>query len=379
MRITTTRNQVEAQLLEDIQASGVFKNFRFGKLSRVYTFIRAIANAIFLFIDQSLIDLQKAIHPHTATEEDLHEWLKRYGLAWKQSRPARHLVRIGSTEEVFFPIEIPQGFVISTDGLERNRIKFQTLESVILPARVPTDSRGFYTIPVLVECLMHGEIGNVVKDSITLTDDFIDGIDIVYNPDLTPIVNGVDRESIAEVRSRLKNAEGAILSKFTPDWYTSLVEQHPNVARAIFKSSRDIGLPGAVHIFVLGRAGNLSPTELSDLKALLESDTNNPGGAAKAFLFNFTTISVNKTIKVYFPDLQSIPEQSVLDGVADRFFVSLGEADDVLDASIRALFFSAIPNVVNVAIEPLGDISVGSNEVAIAGSGWSVIGEVWVF
>lgn len=379
MRITTTRNQVETQILDDVKNSNVFPNHKYTPLSKVYTFIRAMANAVYLFIDQTLVSLQKALHPHTAEETDLHEWLKRYGLSWKQARKAIHTIRIGSTEPVFFPIEIPQGTIIHTDGngIERNQIKFQTLENVILPKNITPDSRSKYTVQVQAECLLFGEIGNVNSDTITLIEDNIDGIDVVYNANNEPTVLGVERETITEVRERLRVAEGAVLNKFTPDWYISVVQQHPNVARAIFRSSREIGIPGAVKIFLLGRAGNLTEAEMLDIKNNLESDENNPGGAAHVLLENFTTIEVNKTITVQFADLQSIPSQDYLDEVADRYFIGLGEGVDFLDATLRTMYFNQFPFAVNVIVDPMGNIAVNEKEVAIKGSGFNVIGEVY--
>jgi hypothetical protein len=379
MRLTTTRNQVEAQMLDDVKASNVFKNHKFTPLSKTYTFLRAMANAVYLFIDLTLVDLQKALHPHTATETDLHEWLKRYGLSWKQSRKAVHNIRIGSTEELFFPIEIPQGTIVTTaDAIERNRIKFQTVSNYVIPAGITPDSRGHYTIQATVECLTFGEIGNVIQDSISLIDDSIDGLDVVYNPDENAVSLGVERETITEVRSRLANAEAADTSKFTPAWYVAKVEEHPNVARAIFRSAREIAIPGAVKLFVLGRAGDLTPSEILDIQIDLFSDENNPGGAAYVYIENFTTIPVNKTVRVFFPDLQSIPAQSVLDEIGEKYFIGLGESDDVLDASIRSMFFVSIPNVIAVSVEPAGDITVDANEVAIAGASWNVIGDVYI-
>lgn len=376
MRITTTRNQVESQILDEVKNSGIFPNHKYRPLSKLYTFIRALANAVYLFIDKNLISLQKALHPHTAEESDLHEWLKRYGLSWKVAKPARHRIRIGSTEELFFPIEIPQGLIVSTEAAEHNKIKFQTLDNATIPAGLPVDDRGFYTIEILVECLNNGLVGNVVEDSITEFEDSIDGLDVVYNPNPEPDEYGVERETISQVRARLQVAENAEINMYTPDWYVYQVEQYANVNRAIFKSSREIGIPGAIKIFVLGRAGNITQTEMNNMIEFLEEDENNPGAAARILMENFTTVEVNKTVKVQFPDLPSIPAQEILDEVADKYFTSIGEEADVLDATLKALFLG-IPFAVNVIIEPPGDIIVNDREVAIAGPGWNVVGEIY--
>lgn len=388
MNLRTTEESVQAEIVQRVQESRdssgqpLFRNYRFTPLSRIRTLLESAGRAIYLFVDRELVSIQKAIHPHTAEEEDLHEWLRRYGLSWKQATAARHTIRIGSQDPIYYDTPIPQGTVVSTDGPERAKIRFRTLQAALLPAGIAADTIDYgdgvqrYTIPVQVECLSTGPAGNVAVGAIKLIESPPEGIDFVYNHNTDPDAVGLDRETPAQIRERLKTAEGATIAMWTPDWYRKKAEIHPNVARAIFKSSKDLGIPGTIKLFVLGRSGALTVPEMNAIIDDLDSDANNPGGVARVLIENFITVPVDKTVYVQFPDLISIPSQEILDDVWDRYFAAIGEGENYSDAAIKALYLG-LPRVVRVLVSPPGDVEIGQGEVAIPGPGWNVIGEVY--
>lgn len=153
----TTKEQIRKQIENDLKASGLFTKHNFeSKLSRIGTIIRAFANAVLLFLDVHILRIYKAIHPHSATEQDLHEWLKRYGLEWKQATKARHNLRIGSVEQPNKVIQIPQGLIVYTAGEENEQVKFQTITTGQISPSTPHDVLGRYTTNVVVECLETG-------------------------------------------------------------------------------------------------------------------------------------------------------------------------------------------------------------------------------
>jgi hypothetical protein len=388
MNLRTTEESVQEEIIQAVRdarddaGQHLFRNYRFTPLSRIRTLLESAGRAIYLFVDRELLAIQKAIHPHTAEEEDLHEWLRRHGLSWKPAAAARHTVRLGSKDPVFFDAPIPQGTVVTTDGPDRAKIRFRTLAAATLPAGIAADTVNYgdgvqrYTISVQVECLSTGPDGNVAVGAIRLLESPPEGIDFVYNPNPDPDAVGLDRETPAQARERLKTTEGANIAMWTPDWYRKQAETHPNVARAIFKSSKDLGIPGVVKLFVLGRSGALSSPEMQAIIDDLDSDAKNPGGVARVLIENFITVPIDKIISVQFPDLISIPEQAILDDVWDRYFAAIGEGEDFSEAAIKALYL-ALPRVVRVLVTPPGDVIINPGEVAIAGAGWSVIGEVY--
>lgn len=388
MNLRTTEESVQIEIVNSVKEAKdemgqpLFKNYRFAPLSRIRTLLEAVGRAIYLFVDRELLSIQKAIHPHTSEVEDLHEWLKRHGLSWKPEQSAKHTIRIGSKDPVYYDTQIPQGLIVSTDAPERAKVKFRVLKSYLLPAGIQADTVDYgdgiqrYTIPVQVECITAGPSGNVVVGAISKIEAPPEGIDFVFNHNPDPDVTGLYRETSAQVRERLKTAEGANIAMWTPDWYRKQAEIQPNVARAIFKSSKELGIPGTVKLFLLGRSGALTAPELQAVIDDLDSDPKNPGGVARVLVENFVTVPIDKTITVQFPDLISIPEQSLLDDVWDRYFAAIGEGENFSEAAIKVLYL-ALPRAVSVYVTPPGDVAIGPGAVAIPGPGWNVIGEVY--
>jgi len=382
MELYTTKKTVENEILNYVKTATddhgnlIFKNHKFDALSYVYTIIRALAGAVYKFIDLNLVRVYKAIHPHTALEEDLADWLEAAGSSWKEATCAVHSIRIGSSAEQLFDIIIPQGLIVSTPGPDNNRIRFRITETLTLPAGIATDTRGFYTIAAKAECLHTGMIGNVVADAISIIVDGPSEIDIVYNPFETPLQSGTARETATQVRQRLQSLQYGSIAKFTPDWYESLAETHPNVARAIFKSSKQLGIPGLVKIFVQGRSGPLSETELAEVAALFDLPENHPGAASFVIVENLELIAINKIYRIRFADAYSIESQDSLDDVANQYFASLSEASTFDHNALKSLYLTR-PYVVQVVCDPDSPVLITQGQVAVRGLSFQVTGEVY--
>ncbi|PKL30963.1 MAG: phage baseplate protein [Spirochaetae bacterium HGW-Spirochaetae-10] len=380
MNLYTTKDSVYAEIetnvraAEDSDGKPLFRKHRFSKLSFAGTLIRALANAITLFIDGPLIRLLKAIHPHTAEESELHEHLAARGMVWKAAQAARHTVCIGSSEPITADIPIGQGQIVATAG--DGAVRFRLIESITVPADTVVDGRGYYTIETIVECLETGIIGNVAADAISVIESAPSGIDVVYNPDVDPVTSGAPRETINQARERIRTFDTAAGTMWLPDWYRTKAESHPNVARAIFKSSRDIGIPGAVKLWLLALSGTVTPSEQDEILAMFESDENDPGAVARVLLENFVPVSVDRIIQVQFQDAASIPAQEILDEIFDRYFAGLTEAQNYVEADIKALYL-ALPRTVRVLCNPPGDVIVAAGHVAVPGD-YEVRGEVYV-
>lgn len=391
MNLGTTEESVQAEIISEVQEatddSGelLFKNYRFTALSRIRTLLEAAGRAIYLFVDRELVGIQKAIHPHTAEEEDLHEWLHRYGLSWKEAVAAVHTVRIGSMDPVYYETVIPQGTVVTTDAPDRAIVKFRTLEEVTLPAGVEADGLSYpldatdvtddglrYTVPVQVECITTGAVGNVTTGTITLFESAPEGVDFVYNPNSEPDITGLSKETSAQVRARLKIAENSRVGAWTKDWYCTTIQDEVDIVeRAVFKSSKELGLPGTVKIFVLGREGNvLTQTQLDSIVDLLDSDDYNPGGVARFLIENFTPVPIDRTVTVKFADSLSLASEETLTEIYERYFAAIGENENFSEDDIKAAYL-ALPRTISVSINPTGDVEIGSGEVAVAGT-WLV-------
>ncbi|EKP13323.1 baseplate J/gp47 family protein [Leptospira borgpetersenii] len=373
MILYTTKSNVQRELERDVKGSKVFESHDFSQLSKVGTILRSLANAVFLFVDQNILSLQKAIHYHTAEEEDLHEWLKRYGLEWKGATNAKHKIRIGSKTAVPYSVPIPTGKIIGTSD---RKILFQIIqEAKILPTTLQ-DSRGFYTVEVMCEALESGTKGNVAENAISDIVDFIEDCDVVYNPSTIPDFVARDRETIASVRSRLKEAEIKSSSMWTPEWYVSEALGFSFVERAIFKSSKAIGNPGVVKLLLKGAGGELSPSQLQIVEDYFESEDKDPGGVAKVVCENIDSVEIDKVFIVYFASAESIPDQITLENVVESYFFGLRDGDDFVTNTLRSNLLN-LPDAVQCDVDNADNVFVNPGSLAVKGSGFDVTATVY--
>lgn len=373
MILYTTKSNVQREIERNVSNSKVFESHDFTRDSKASTILRSLANAIYLFIDQNLLALQKAIHYHTAEEEDLHEWLKRYGLEWKESTNAKHRIRIGSKTTVPYEVLIPVGKIVGTAD---HKIQFQiTQESKILPT-TPVDSRGFHTVEVICEALLFGTKGNVAQNAISEIIDYIEDCDVVYNPNTVPEFVARDRETIASVRSRLQEAEIKSSSLWTPEWYVSEALGFSFVERAIFKSSKAIGIPGVIKLLLKGASGTISSAQLQIVETHFDSEDKNPGGVAKVVCENINAIEINKVFIIYFASAESIPDSITLENIVDTFFFSLRDGDDFVTSSLRSNLLN-LPDAVQCDVNNGDNISVPAGSLAIKGSGFDITATVY--
>ncbi|RHX82207.1 baseplate J/gp47 family protein [Leptospira yasudae] len=376
MNLNITKEQVLADHLQSVKASGVFKNHTFSPTSKTFSILRAVSNAVFLFIDTDLVSVQKAIHPHTAEDDALHEHLIRRGMQWKPALPSIIKVRIGSSVQSVVDRQIPQSLIVTTAGNEDQRVRFFLQESLVLPAGVAADAQGKFTIEALVQCTIDGPIGNVVSGSINTIENPPDGIDYVSNIEISPIQQGQYRETRTSVRARLQNAEG-VSSKWTPAWYIGEAETFSFVKRAIFKSAKTLKTDGEVKVLLQGTVGPLTSAQLIQVRDHFNSEENDPGGVAHVIVDNISETLINKTVTVKFSSSDTIPSQVVLDQIKDEYFLSLSEGQDFVDAQLKALYQS-LPNCIDVEFNPLGNVDVPAGSLANAGPGFQVIGAVYV-
>lgn len=364
MSVYVSKEEIEAQILANVKSTDAFKNHRFSILSKVSTIIRALANAIYIFIQSILIEILNSIHPHTSSEKSLLKWLERYGMEWKQAVAAIHKIRIGSSTPVTENREIPQGLIVSTPG----GISFRVLTTSTLQMGISEDSNGSYTIEMQAECLTKGIIGNVALGTITELDSPPDGIDVVYNPDSTPILSGEEKETIPSVRNRIKNKEDSQNAMWTPAWYVSEVETFSFVKRAIFISAKRLNAPGFVKLLIAGIGNNpISESNLSLIEDTMNSENKNPGGVAIVLAENLQYVHVDKTIDVYFKSSITVPTQTTLNNLLDEYFNSLLDNQTFKDSDIRFLYMN-LPDCVAVKITPEGDVTTGEKTIAVPGS-----------
>ncbi|MEM7182716.1 MAG: baseplate J/gp47 family protein [Spirochaetota bacterium] len=384
----TSKDSVQQEITKNIQDSNRFPNHKWGSpLSAMSTFIRALGNAIWMFIDQPMVSILKAIHPHTAEEAELHEWLKRYGMNWKQATPTRIYLKIGSSTKPLYTTEIPQGVVVATGDEE---IQFRTVSPVTLTDAVTEDAEGRYLVDVIAECTELGTIGNVVPNSITEIMDFVDGVDVVYNPE-EMIFNetlqkhegtgesifdsaGRDKETIDKVRERIYYKETGTEVVFTKDWYINQTLNNFNtVSKVIFKSSKELGRPGYVQLLVTGapdQDGSPINVNTEEIETFFTSEENQ--GIAQVEVKNTATVPIEVEYSINFA-ADSVPSQTALDGLVDSFFQTLSDGENFDPNKLQSIFLN-IPGAGTCQVTITSNPDVPTGSIAIPGPNFRVIG-----
>lgn len=376
MNLNVTKEQVLSDHLKTVKESGVFKNYTFSPTSRVFTFIRAISNAIYNFIDTELVAIQKAIHPHTSEDKDLHEHLIARGMEWKPALPAIHRIRIGSNSQPNENIPLAQGLIVHTPGPENERVRFYLQQSYLLPSGISPDGSGKFTIEARAICVNSGSIGNVVLGAISEIENPPEGIDYVINLDVEPVQLGQFRETRTSVRSRIQTNDD-ISTKWTPPWYISESEAFGFVKRAIFKSAKSLGTDGEVKLLLQGSTGELTGSQIQQVIDHFNSEDNDPGGVAHVLAQNINEVAINKVVNVKFASDDTIVSQEILDELRDEYFLSLNEGDDFIDNQLKSIYEN-LPNVIEVEFTPPGNVEVSDGAIASPGDSFQVIGTVYV-
>ncbi|MCB1201359.1 MAG: baseplate J/gp47 family protein [Leptospiraceae bacterium] len=373
MSVYQTKNDTQTAILQSVNESGVFKRYLVNPLSRIYTLIRALANAQHTFINESIIRLQQAIHPHTAIHpHDLELWKRRFLLDDRSATLARHNIRIGSTEVPASNITIPQGLIIRTE----DGVKFRILSSGVLATSVEVDGQGYYTIPLVAEALTAGTDGNVVQNSITVIESAPTGIDVVYNPDSEVAFPARDAETLPELRSRFLAAEaGASSQMWSPAWYLAQAIAIEEIYRAFYDSALVTGQPGLSRLWVTGKTGDLLPQVLSDLYDDLNVNPEKYSGTGIVQVFPLVRHNINRTVTVTFSEAGYIPEQEELDAMAEEFFLDMERGEDFSNSALESRFYT-LGGVTNVESTPDENVTVPDGEIAIIGASFTVTGEV---
>lgn len=379
MNLYSNKEEIQAYIIENLLKEDKFQKYKLSRLAKVYTFIRAVSNTIYLFIERNLLDVYKSIFPHLAGIDSLHEHLISRNLEWKPAVYARHRIRIGASKQPVYTLEIPQDLIVTTAEEDENRrVKFRTLSYGSIGPSTPQDLEGFYTIEVDVECLTPGVIGNVMQYAIALIEDSPeDDVDTVYNSLENPIVAGEERESTFDVRNRLSQYDNTVEAMFTPTWYIQEAESFVDVKRALFVSANELGIEGHVKLLLFGKNHPLPDTILEEVANHFTLDENSYGGVAHVIVENIDIVSVARTLKVYYGSPELISEQFVLDDRVDNYFYNLQRGEDFDSASVKTLFFG-LPGVVYVEITPDENVEIDINAIAVRDSLFSVEGVEYV-
>ena len=142
----------------------------------------------------SLEWLKRQMFADTATGEYLDLLAQQRGLTRKAATKATGTLTFSVNETLNYPIEIPEGTVVATNG--ETPIRVYTTEAAVLP-------QATYSVAVHAEAEQPGYNGNIAAGTAEVPVNVPVGIDAVIND---PFIGGDDEESDETLRARIKDS-----------------------------------------------------------------------------------------------------------------------------------------------------------------------------
>lgn len=164
----------------------------------------------------SLEWLKRQMFADTAGGEYLDYIAEQRGLARKAATKASGTLTFSVAEVLHYPIEIPAGTVVATNG--QTPVRVYTTEAAVLP-------QATYSVTVNAEAELPGYNGNIASGTAEVPVSVPAGIDGVTN---SVFIGGDDEESDETLRSRIKDS-----------FYN-----RPNAANAAFYRQLVLGVDG---------------------------------------------------------------------------------------------------------------------------------------
>ncbi len=206
-------------------------------------FLRAFALTLANFQEQALTQVYNASFIESATGNDLTRKARELGFVRREGVPATGVVSFERDSPAAQNYVIPAGTEVSTGGVD------PTLFEVIEPVTLQS---GQTSVLADVECTTTGTDGNVTAGAIDTIPTSIEGIDSVQNPSaigdptktltdgLTPLTQGQDRETDAQLRRRVLNEDGTPPSASSQDIATEIASLPGVVDATAIVNNEDI-------------------------------------------------------------------------------------------------------------------------------------------
>ena len=180
MNLSETRQQIEDRILQYVRGQQLLSADNFPEDRRfraaILTMIRAMALAVYIFIDAPIRSLYKSIWPRTSPLDDAKEHLIRNGLEYRNAIAAR-LYRSHRRERIADRRDRNRSGVNRRHGRRDDSVS-HVVRRFRYPVQPRRTGRGSYTVPLKIECVTPGAIGNVVLDAINTVFSSSRGIDV---------------------------------------------------------------------------------------------------------------------------------------------------------------------------------------------------------
>lgn len=188
-------------------------------------FLRAFALTLANYQEQALTQVYNASFIESATGNDLTRKARELGFVRREGVASTGVVSFERDSPAAQNYIIPAGVEVSTGGVDPTL--FEVLEPVTLQS-------GQTSVLADVVCTTTGTDGNVAAGAIDTIPTSIEGIDSVQNPSaigdptstltdgVTPLTQGQDRETDAQLRRRVLNEDGTPPSASSQDIATAV-------------------------------------------------------------------------------------------------------------------------------------------------------------
>ncbi|MEJ5361090.1 MAG: baseplate J/gp47 family protein [Spirochaetota bacterium] len=329
MKLSYSYNEIKSKMLtelnNDLELKKLF-SINLNIVGKLRAIIEAIARAFYDFLNDTLITIYNNIFVSTADEQALILHLADRGMTpWKQATKANGVICIGCSKQPTSDITIPQLSMVKS-----NDDKFFIIQQAgIITPFTPQDARGYYTIRLPIISLNAGSIYNVVADTINELANDIPGIDIVYNDE--PTYGGRDKETIDEVRERIKKHDVA-LQQGTKAWFEAKTLEFEFVSKVLV-IPRYEG-PGTVGIAFLTQNGLPTAYEKQIIQDYFNNDDIDPAGAWHVVIFDISIYIWDASIRIYFSENE--PDDAELLEALTSYFSTLSLGEDIIEDQIKS-------------------------------------------
>lgn len=373
MSIYITKEKTQEEILKELHKSGAFSRFIINPMSRIYTLVRALSNAIHIFVNEKMLRIQQATHPHTSIHpQDIALWEDRLNIKRKEATHAHHIVRIGKKNKPDKDLLLSQNLTIKT----KDGVRFMLIASYVLPKSISQDSNSYYTIEAECAAEIAGTGGNVIAFSISEIENAPEGIDVVYNPNKNPSSPGQNKETITELRKRFRDGEVTSSEQmWTRDWYISQAISKAEIYRAFFDSAIRTKQMGLTRLWVTGKYGDVPQVIIDQLYNELNYEENKVSGFGVVQVFPLERKDVTRHITIYVEETGYLPNGQSIRDIIDKFFLSLGRGENFISNSLKSAFF-VLPGIRKVVIEPDINVVCDNNQIIGQGIGLSFSIEV---
>lgn len=256
----------------------------------------------------SLDWLKRQMFADTATGEYLDYMAEQRGITRKAATKATGTLVFSVNEVLNYPIEIPEGTVVATNG--QTPVRVYTTEAAVLP-------QATYSVTVNAEAEQPGYSGNIGSGTAEVPVSVPAGIDSVTN---NTFIGGDDEESDGTLRERIKDSFYSRPNPANPAFFKQIAMSVEGIDK-VGTIDRYNGT-GTVGIFVARKDYDVTDAAIAEVNALIQS--KKPVGTY-ANVIRATHLDVDLDVTV--TARSGYEEAEVVDLISNAFIDYVGSLD----------------------------------------------------